>query len=99
MNPYHVHFKVDQLSTDESNDHLPLIDSTPGDMLLPMCLPLVDTLVCLNVTNALRVHLSRKTEAGSHDPKTVTQCVLVIGHPLPAGGQLKWAWYPKTQNL
>ena len=67
-NTYHVHFKVDQLSTGQSNDNLPFIDGTLCNVLLAMCLPFIDTLVSLNVTNALRVYL-RKTRARSHDPE------------------------------
>lgn len=53
----HVHFKIDQLSTRQSYDHLSLVDSTFGDVLFPMCLPLIDTFVSFNVTDTLRVYL------------------------------------------
>ena len=69
---YHVHFKIDQLSTRQRYDHLPLIDGTPSDVFLSVRLPLIDTLVSLNVANALRINLY--TENQDH-MIPVIQCI------------------------
>ncbi len=52
-----IHLKVDELSACESDDDLPAVDGTSDDGLLARRLPLVDSLVLANVTDALRIYL------------------------------------------
>lgn len=58
---HRVHFKVDQLSSCEGDDHLSLIDSTADDGLLARSLPLIHTLVCTDVTDPVWVDLHGHT--------------------------------------
>ena len=59
-----VHLKVHQLAPGEGDDHLPLVDGTADDRLLPRGLPLVDTLVCSDMADTVRVHLERRKRGG-----------------------------------
>ena len=52
-----VHLEVDELTAGESDDHLATVDRAPHDRLLARGLPLVDSLVLTNVTNALGINL------------------------------------------
>lgn len=56
-----IHLEVDELAAGESDDHLATVDRAPDDRLLARRLPLVDSLVLTNVSNALGVDLQRKT--------------------------------------
>ena len=59
-----IHLEVDELATGESDDHLAAVDRAPHDRLLARRLPLVDSLVLTNVSNALGVDLQRKANYG-----------------------------------
>lgn len=65
---YGVHFKIDQLSSCEGDHHLSLVDCTFHNRLLPRSLPLIDSLVCSDVPNPIRIHLEtvRENPAFSH---------------------------------
>lgn len=52
-----VHLKVDELTPCEGDDHLPQVDGALGDVFLARCSPLVHTLVCSDVTDAIWVDL------------------------------------------
>lgn len=54
---YRVHFEVHELSPGECNDNLSPVDRASNDRLLARRLPLVDSLVLTNVTNALGINL------------------------------------------
>lgn len=57
---YRVHFKVDQLSSSQCNDHLPLVYGTSHNCLLSWGLPLINTLICSDMANAIWVDLGGK---------------------------------------
>ena len=57
MQTHWVHLKVDELTPCEGNDHLPQVDGALGDVFLARCSPLVHTLVCSDVTDAIWVDL------------------------------------------
>lgn len=57
---YWVHFKVDQLSSSQGNDHLPLIYGTAHNCLLSRGLPLVHTLICSDMANTIWVNLEKQ---------------------------------------
>lgn len=59
---YRVHFKVDQLSSSEGDDHLPLVHGAADDCLFAGSLPLVHTLVGSDVADTVWVYLRGEAE-------------------------------------
>ena len=57
MTSYRIHLEVDEFATRQRDDHLPLVDRAAHDVLLAGCAPLVDALVCSDVTNTVRINL------------------------------------------
>lgn len=55
-----VHFEIDHLSTSKGNNNLSQIYGTPDDGFLTRSLPFVDTLICSDVANSIRVDLQKK---------------------------------------
>ena len=58
---YRIHLKIDQLSSCQGNHHLSLVHSTFHNRFLPRGLPLIDSLVCSYMPNAIRIHLQSAT--------------------------------------
>lgn len=56
---YRVHFKVDELSSGERDHNLAAVDRASDDGLLARGLPLVDSFVLTNVTDALGIDLKK----------------------------------------
>jgi len=54
---YWIHFEVDEFSASQGNHNLSLIDCTSENGSLPWCLPFIDSSVCSDVTNSIRVNL------------------------------------------
>lgn len=92
---YRIHLKIDQLSSCQGDHHLSLVHSTFHNRFLPRGLPLIDSLVCPYVPNAIRIHLESATRRKStlamwsfpqHDP-----------HPYQMGhSYFKWHHYIKA---
>ena len=55
---HQVHLEVDQLPSSEGDDHLMVVEGTLRYGSLARGLPLVDSLVCTDVSDSLRVHLT-----------------------------------------
>ena len=56
---YRIHLKVDKFPTGESNNHLPLVNSTLDNILLTRCLPLIYSFVSSDVTNPIWINLDK----------------------------------------
>lgn len=54
---YGVHLKIDQLASCQGNYYLSLVHCTFHNCFLSRGLPLIDSLVCSDVPNAIRIHL------------------------------------------
>lgn len=65
MYAYRIHFKVDQFTTGERNDHLTLIDSAFGNRFLARSLPFIHTLIGTYMTNAIWIDLNQSIIAQS----------------------------------
>jgi hypothetical protein len=59
---YRIHLKVDQFSSSQRNDNLPLIHGTFYDRLFAWRLPFIHTLIRSNVTNTIRIDLEEMGE-------------------------------------
>ena len=62
-----VHFEVDNLSTTEGYDHLPLVQGAACNGLLAWSSPFIHTFVCTDVADAVRVHLRQHTHMPAAD--------------------------------
>lgn len=60
---YRIHFEVNKLASGQRNDNLALVDCTFDDRFLVRCLPLVDSPVGANVTDAVWVDLHESVVA------------------------------------
>lgn len=62
---YRIHLKIDQLSSCQGDHHLSLIHCTFYNRFLSRSLPLIDSLVCSYMSNAIRIYLvSDQKETG-----------------------------------
>lgn len=57
MVTYRVHFEINEFTTGEGDDDLPLVYGTLDDRFFTRCFPLIHTFVSSDMTNAIGIYL------------------------------------------
>lgn len=66
---YRIHFEINEFPCRQSDHDLPLVNGTFHDRFLSRGLPLVDSFICSNVPDPVRIYLPKEIQNIKRIPK------------------------------